>query len=89
MWIDIYSVADHTARLGASQLPASRRRRSRRLDQQAAAVLPCLRVDERRIPVQARRWAVCRGIIGNTPVDLGSFIVDNLSTDLTTPKRLS
>ena len=26
-----------------------------------------------------------RGIIGNTPVDLGSFIVDNLSTDLTTP----
>ena len=42
-------------------------------------------VDERRSLVPGATVGGDWGIIGNTPVDLGSFIVDNLSTDLTTP----
>ena len=86
MWIDIYSATDHTTRLGAGPIAnITAAQITRRLDQAGSGSFTMSAVDERRSLVQARRWAVCRGIIGNTPVDLGSFIVDNLSTDLTTP----
>ena len=82
MWIDIYSATDHTTRLGAGPIAnITAAQITRRLDQAGSGSFTMSAVDERRSLVQARRWAVCRGIIGNTAVDLGSLIVDNVSTD--------
>lgn len=86
MWVDIYSATNHTTRLGAGPIAnITAAQITRRLDQAGAGSFTLSAVDERRSLVQARRWAVIRGVVHNMIADLGSFVIDTMETSLDTP----
>ena len=86
MWVDIYSATDHTTRLGAGPIAnITAAQITRRLDQAGSGSFTMLAVDERRSLVQARRWAVIRGVVDNAVAELGSFVIDTVETSLNVP----